>query len=72
MKILINGSPHEIQGPNVTYEDVLRLAGRTMGASVVYYAPRHGDMRRRGTLYAGKSVMAEEGMVFSAVHAGNA
>lgn len=72
MKIIVNCRDHEIEEPRLTYEDVVRLAKQSMGASVMYSGPRRGDMRRSGILAHGESVLVEDGMIFDAVHTGNA
>jgi hypothetical protein len=56
----------------VTYEDILRMAGQPVGASVMYLGKRHGDSQRSGILGSGHSVKVEEGMRFSVAVTGNA
>ncbi len=73
MNIMVNGKALAVSGADLSYEDVLRLAGQTPGATVVYHGQRHGDHQRSGIMHkGGPSVAPEEGMHFDAVHTGSA
>lgn len=72
MKVQVNGDHHEVIGPNLSYAEVVALAGEREGASVAYSGLRRADSRRAGTLTKGESVCLEEGMNFSCVMTGNA
>lgn len=72
MKISINGKEHEYEGPTITHEQIVALAGQPVHASVVYSSKRNGDSHRSGTTYSGKSIAVDDGMRFTAVVTGNA
>ena len=72
MKITINGDEQDFDGETISHEKICELANRPVHASVTYSGPRHGDSRREGLTYAGKSVQVEDGMIFNCVVTGNA
>lgn len=72
MKITVNGTAHEVEAAVLTYEEVVRLAGERVGASVTYSGPRHGDSRREGIMCRGETVKIEDEMRFNACMTGNA
>lgn len=62
--IIINARPHEVDGPQITYREVVNLAlpgdsGEIL-YSVHYVAPKQPD----GTLAEGQHVQLENGMKF--------
>ncbi len=72
MKIIINGIERDVSGTEVSYADIVLLAGKQGQPSVKYSGPQHGDTQRNGTMHYGCPIVAlEEGMVFSVVHTGN-
>jgi hypothetical protein len=73
MKIVVNGKELDFAGAQVSYEEIVKLAGKTGYPTVTYRGPRHNDSRREGEMHTGcSSVAIEPGMVFNAVHTGNA
>lgn len=73
MKITINGRDHDVPGGYLSYEELVKLAGKTGNPSATYLGPRMGDMRRGGIMHPGcKPIELEEGMHFDVVHTGNA
>ena len=73
MEIIVNGETRTVTQTEVTYEDIVDLAGHKGYPTVVYQGPRKGDAHRSGTLHMGsKPVRLESGMVFSVTHTGNA
>ena len=61
--IFVNTREHTVQGPTITYEEVVALAypGQTFQYSVSYSGGKGG---RDGTLLPGKRVPLEQRMVF--------
>lgn len=72
MKITINGRDFEFAGTTISHERICELAGKPVYASVVYSGRRHGDSRRQGTTYVGKTIDLEDGMVIDCIVTGNA
>lgn len=74
MQITVNGSPFDVQVEHLSYEDIALLAGKPEAKflTVVYRNTPKGDMHRSGTLIPGRSIDAEDGMIFDAVFTGNA
>lgn len=71
-KIIINGVEHEWPHDDpLSHEDICRLAGQPVSASVVYRGPRNGDSQRSGATYAGKSIKPDDGMDITCVVTGN-
>lgn len=73
MKIIVNGCPVSTDETHLSYEAIVKLAGKSGHPSVTYRAPAVGDSRREGTMYTGKAPLElAEGMVINAMHTGNA
>lgn len=72
MNIIVNGKGHEVEGPTISHEQIVSLAGQPVHASVTYCGRRNGDSQRSGITYAGKTIEVEDGMKFTAVVTGNA
>lgn len=73
MTIIINGIPITTSKSELSYEDVVELAGKKGYPTVVYSSPRRGDSNRSGEMHFGcPTVHIEDQMVFSVVHTGNA
>lgn len=73
VRIIVNGLEFKV-GREVTYEQVVELAGKRGNPTVTYSTRRRrGDALRSGTMHTGcRPVAVEDGMVFSAMHTGNA
>ena len=66
-EVIVNGRPRHVTEPELSYEDVVKLAFRDdqADANILYtiaYANPHG---KDGTLTAGEKVKIKEGMVFN-------
>lgn len=73
MNISINGKSFTVVGSAISYEKVVELAGLKGSPSVVYHAPRQGDLHRDGIMHPGCApVLLEESLRFECVHTGNA
>lgn len=68
MKIIVNGSEKEWRTPRISYTDICKLAGQRGSPSVVYRRESGHD----GILAPGDVIAADAGMIFNAVHTGNA
>lgn len=62
--IIINARPHQVEGPTITYQQVVSLAFPNTSQdtlySVHYVSPKHAD----GTLAEGQHVQLVNGMKF--------
>lgn len=72
--ITINGDYFEVDNEELTYEEIVAMAGESRYATVTYSTKRKpgSDVTRSGILYSGKTVIIEDDMRFSAVVTGNA
>lgn len=72
-KITINERLFDFTPSNITYEEVVALAGYTGNEYLVKYnSKRDGILHREGTLKPGASVLITDVMTFRVSHAGNA
>lgn len=66
MKIIVNGANQDFFGSQISYEEVVALAGEKGTPSVTYRGRRQGDSQRSGMMHPGcKPVPLDEGMVFN-------
>jgi hypothetical protein len=74
MKIIINGTIHDLDVTNLTYDNLISLAGFEDGriVSITYKSKKVNDTQRTGILLPGCSVEVEDGMVFNAFDTGSA
>ena len=74
MRINVNGTDHDIPRGDISYQQIVSLAGApdAKEMTVVYYLRGRGDSERKGSLSHGKSVAGDDGMQFTAVYTGNA
>lgn len=70
MKIIVNGTTHEVESSVLTFEDVIQLADESLFASVTYC--RAAGPKSEGCLSQGQSVAVQEGMIINAIVTGNA
>jgi hypothetical protein len=72
--IKVNGEGFTHLGEQISYADVLKLAGYApdLAISVTYRAPRNGDEQRSGSMRMDQTVRVEPGMSFTAVATGSA
>ena len=71
--ITVNGRLIDVYPTNISYEEVVALAGLTGAPSVTYISKRDGDVQRAGTMYPGCSpVLLTDVMVFNVAHTGAA
>lgn len=71
-EITINGEKTLWAAPEISYEQLVELAGMKGTPSAMYEGPRHGDSQRSGIMHPGKIVAVEDGMHFSVAHTNNA
>lgn len=72
IRIIVNGLEFLVE-EKVTYEQIVELAGKRGNPTVTYSTRRKGDSRRSGEMHQGcNPVQVEEGMMFNAMHTGNA
>ena len=69
-KIVINGKTVEVEADNITYEDVVRLAGMREG--VVYTVVHDDRMNRAGHLFPGQSIPCSDTLRIDISFTGNA
>lgn len=76
MRINLNGKWLETAKEILSYEDIVGMVCGDRNSphaySVVYRAKSNGDRYRAGTLWLGKSVEVEDGMVITAMITDNA
>jgi hypothetical protein len=75
INIIVNGVKRQVESGNLSYEEIVTLAhGKFIPyMTVVYFwKDKQSDVQRSGILHTGKGVELAEGMVFSAMHTGNA
>lgn len=74
MQITVNGERHDIPRGPVDYLQIASLAGHpdSQYLSITYHGKRQGDTERSGILMPGKSIEGDDGLIFNAVHTGNA
>ena len=75
MKITINSTPYEVEGPTLTHEEIIALADVPVHATVSYIGPppKQGwDVTRCGATRPGGSVELMDGMCFEVAVTGNA
>jgi len=74
MKITVNAREHEFPGSQITYGEVVGLAGMTGRPTVTYRGRPDGDSQRAGTMLpmANARLVLSPGMVFAVAHTGNA
>jgi hypothetical protein len=72
--LLVNGKKMRVELTQLTYEQVLSLAGMTGTPSVVYrWRATLGDVSRQGTMWPGcEPVHLGDGMIFNVAHTGGA
>lgn len=74
-EIVVNGHRQRFIPDEMTYEMLVALAGYPEGSNptaVYHWRGRRSDGERNGTLYKGKSVKVDNGMIFTIVHTGSA
>jgi hypothetical protein len=76
VKIIFNGKQLELENSVLTYEEIVEMAlGKPdpdACLTVVYSAKRRGDTERSGSIWKGKTLELEDGMVITAMFTGNA
>lgn len=76
IKFILNGGHATTDKSVLSYQDIVELVtGKPYAGqcySVVYSTPPKGDSRRSGSLWEGKTVEMEDGMVISAMITSNA
>lgn len=73
IEITINGRRHVVGGSAISYEQVVQLAGEQGTPSMTqYWRGGHAKGREGRILSPGQSVPLDDGLVFCAVHTGNA
>lgn len=65
--IIVNGRPKEVEKDEITYADVVALAGVQTGpdTEVTVTYSKGEDKKPKGSLVAGESVKAKDGMIFN-------
>lgn len=73
MTIIINGIPVVTESSEMSYDDIVQLAGKKGYPTVAYSSLRQGDSTRSGEMhFGGPTVRLEEMMIFNVAHTGNA
>lgn len=75
MNVIVNGRTVPLDKSDVTYEDICLVAGEDPQRvlTMTYHWRRKGtDESREGCLIKGRSVRAEEGMIFNVADTSNA
>lgn len=73
MNIVVNSREYNFFGSQISYEEIVKLAGKTGNPSVTYRGPTKGDSLRKGNMHADcAAVELEEGMIFNVQHTGGA
>lgn len=67
MNVVINGRAHVIDGRELTYAELVSIAG-DWGQPSVTFRSQHGQ----GILAPGQTIIPSEGTIFNVVHTGNA
>lgn len=62
--IIINARPFEVNGPEITYRQVIDLAFPGQPTDILYSVHYVGPKKLEGTLVEGQKVQAENGMKF--------
>jgi hypothetical protein len=72
MKIIVNGNATEVEGEEISYDDVVRIAynGRVVGSPSITFHQGAGPSEN-GTLPTGGTVRIKEGTVFNVASTGN-
>lgn len=66
-QVFVNTKPHKVQGPSISFEKVLELAGINLaGQDLNLYEVEWTHGNRAGALTPGQSVNLENGMRFDA------
>jgi hypothetical protein len=66
--IIINGTPHVVAKEEMTFREVIALAGLASGPNVSYtltYRKGHGN-KPEGSMVEGGSIKVKDGMIFNA------
>jgi hypothetical protein len=72
VKIIVNGQEMPFSGSQISYDEVIALAGKTGHPSVTYRGHVVRDSRREGLMHPGcAAVEVDDGMVFNVMHTGN-
>jgi hypothetical protein len=72
VRVLVNGHEEQWNNPVMTYDELVRLAGKTGYPTAVYYWSGDGDHHRSGSLFSGRSVNVADGMHFTVIHTSRA
>lgn len=73
IRISVNGRDLDVLDSDVTYEEIIKLAGVGGWPSVTYCGRRTVDVRRAGSMHPGcKAVELEVGLSFSVIHTSRA
>jgi hypothetical protein len=62
--IVVNGKPRQVEGPTISYEEVVRLAFPEGPFDIIYTAAYTNPHGHDGTLAPGQKTAVHEGMEF--------